>query len=774
MSQRGDVPRLAKQCTFVSSFSSLFIGQPVAQTCDSTSPRWTCRKGRTRDPKAGKSEGRNRAAKRSAFYEAMKIYRGHFEPLLTNELEAEQLAVLEKRSMDRSRDKRLARQFTLRDLLAVKKKRLFSLNVYSLISKTGSGGLPLAHEFSKGDLIRLTPDRSSDDERVVEGTVLAKHASHLLVTVPLGSEGALQMDTFVDQRELLRADCGTSSVAFERALSALISFTTEGPSAADIAKLVVMSLAEVNELDSRRMNGTYIGKNGSLYIEKEPQDLHRNSDNGDNDFEYKWQSFSKETVSKIDQQDMARVLRDLPDSLNSSQVAAIKVSLRRRLTLIQGPPGTGKTITTAHMICCCVKLGLGPVLACAASNVAADNLMRKIVHAAPSRLRIVRIGRVPAIGEDLWDKTLESRLEQDPLLRKAREDCAAGSLKFSDLLDIEKGIVKRTLEKADVVVGTCVACGRDALQELKFRFVVVDEATQASEPDVLIPLSIMINNGSQAQLILVGDQHQLPPTILSRNQDQTLGMGLETSLFVRLWRNGIDTQLLNVQYRMHPNISVFPSSHFYFKRLRDGIGSEDRPLPTLFATRRADSILVKSRTLFLNVPEGQEETDSKSTDIVTVRHSYRNRTEANVILMLLHELLNAGGGVMESMQAFSPFDIGLITPYAGQVRLLKELLAKQERSSSVEVSTVDGFQGREKNVIVLSGVRSNDKGEVGFLRDWRRLNVAITRARALLIVVGNGNTLSADPHWRSWIKWVRRYGTTAEISNTADGQNIFS
>lgn len=761
-----DIGRSVRYVAFVSPFPISFSARHDFRTCEGKKKaRWTCRKGRERGSEAENAQGRNRSAKRSAFYAAMRLYREHFEPLLQAELEAEQIAVLEQRSVDRVRDRRMARGYTLRDLSAKKKKRLFSLNVYSLAPETSAGGLPMAHEFSKGDLINLTPDRL-DDDRVVEGTVLAKHSMYLLVTVPIGSEGAMQMDTFVDHNDLLRADCGTSSIAFERALNALISFTTEGPATPDIAKLLIMSLSEVNTIESQATTPTRIGRSGSADVEDEPLDLRRPSHNGADDSETsKWHSFSKETVAKIAPQDLSRVLRDLPAALNTSQVAAIKTALRRRLTLIQGPPGTGKTVTAAHLISSFVELGLGPVLACAASNVASDNLMRKIMKTSTKTLRVVRIGRVPVIDEDLWDKTLESQLEHDPVLRKARDACATGSIKFSELVETEKRITKKILEKADVVVGTCVGCGRDELQELRFQFVVVDEATQASEPDVLIPLSITINNGIQAQLVLVGDQHQLPPTVLSRKQGKIVRMGLETSLFLRLWRNGIDTQLLNVQYRMHPQISKFPSVHFYFKRLLNGIGAAERPLPKIFEKEKANSILLKSRTVFLHVPQGREETDPKSKDTVSPGHSYCNRAEADVILRLLDDLLGYGDTQLETMQAFSPSDIGLISPYAGQVRLLKELLAKKGQHESIEVSTVDGFQGREKNVIVLSSVRSNDEGVVGFLRDWRRLNVAITRARILLVVIGNEDTLCTDSHWRSWLKWVKRNGTTKDSSD---------
>lgn len=703
----------------------------------------------------------------------MKTYRDHFQPLLEEELHAEQLIVLERRNSSSSGNHRKSAQYTLRSLVATKKKRLFSLSVYSLALKATSAGLSQTVEFSKGDLVRLCSNRS-DADAFVESTVLAKRPGSLLVTVPIGSDGAAQMDSFVDQREPLKAECGTSTVAYERALDALTSFTTEGPGTTDMAKLLVTSLTETSGFGIKAVDSDGGFPNLPLYVEDEPRDLNRNSENGESDLQKKWQSYCKETVSRLSPQELSEVMPKLSHSLNSSQIGAIKTAVRRRLSLIQGPPGTGKTITAAHMISCVVRLRLGPVLACAASNVAADNLMQKIISISAAGLRIVRIGRVPAIGEELWDKTLESYLEKDLKVRKARNECAAGRMKVSGLFDVEKAAVRQVLKKAHVVVGTCVACGRDDLEGLDFRYVVVDEATQASEPDVLIPLSIAVKSGKQVQLVLVGDQNQLPPTILSRNSHQADGTGLETSLFVRLWQQGIETQLLNVQYRMHPQISAFPSKHFYFNRLRDGISPEDRVIPDFHSFAKSYTVLTQSRAIFVHVSDGKEEKDLQTPDInntTSAGHSYYNRTEARIVMQVVRELVGADeGGSITSSRAFSLSDIGLISPYAGQVRILKELVARQWGASSIEVSTVDGFQGREKRVILLSSVRSNDKGSVGFLRDWRRLNVAITRAKALLVVVGNERTLSTNTHWRSWIKWVKRHGATTCVRISESGK----
>lgn len=754
-------------CPFVSPPPYNFRRETGSGRSRQSCPRWTCRKGRRQKEKFATSEGRGRAAKRSAVYDAMRIYRQHFQHLLEEELRAEQHMVLEKRKFGKQHN---AGRFTMRGLLATKKKRLFSLSVYRLAQRAGNSVFPQANEFSKGDLVRLGPE-GSDEDSFLEANVLAKYPGYLLVTVPVGSDGAAQMDSFVDHQVPVVAECGTNSVANERALKALESFTTEGPGTTDIAKLIVMSHLDSECNSAKSTNGIEeLLKEDLLFMEDQPLDSHQdcNDSDGHNSVQGKWRGFCKETVSRIPPQVVSVAMRDLPGSLNQSQIAAIKTSMRRRLSLIQGPPGTGKTVTAAHMISCVLKLGLGPILACAASNVAADNLMQKIISVSGAGLRVVRIGRVPAIDEGLWDKTLESYLERDPAVREARTKCASGQMKFADVLGIEKGVARQVLLRAHVVVGTCVACGRDELEGLNFRYIIMDEATQASEPDVLIPLSISVRSKEQVQVALVGDQNQLPPTVLSRNSQPAGTTGLGTSLFMRLWRQGVETHLLNVQYRMHPQISSFPSKHFYFGRLRDGVSPVERPTPRFMSFGQSTNNSKRSSVIFVHVSDGSEEKDMQIVDvngITGVGHSYRNKAEADVVVKLLGALVSTkSNSSIESAQSFSLADIGIISPYAGQVRFLKQIVAQLWGASTLEVSTIDGFQGREKDVILLSSVRSNETGEVGFLNDWRRLNVAITRARLLLVVIGNEKTLSSDPHWRAWLKWVKRYGATTSVS----------
>lgn len=707
---------------------------------------WICRRVGSRGSAKSQPVGRGRSAKRSALYDAMKQYRGHFQPLLEAELKAEQDAILQQRDSDMN-GSCTGNGYIRGKLIASKQKRLFSLILYSLRPKSGT--LKGGFKFSKGDLVNIMPEGQLEDDAAVEGTVLAQNDSHLFVTVPVGSDGARNMDTFVEEGQILMAECGTNSLAFERASFALQAITAEGPNTSDMSRLLVMSFADI-EQKNVVFHESDSSENNSFYDYEMPQDFlyKAHSKNGDPKKE-KWDNFAKETVSRITSSDLSAVVNQLSRCLNVSQILAIKEALQRRATLIQGPPGTGKTITTAYLIMCVIKLGLGPVLACAASNVAADNLLRKIVATLPGTSRVVRIGKVPAINEDLWEMTLESLLEKHPPLKKARSSCARGDLRFSELIDVERKVTNAILSQADVVVATCAGSGRRELQEQKFPFVVVDEATQATEPDVLIPLSVAIRNGMKNQLVLVGDHHQLPPTTLSRKQNASVGLGLETSLFLRLWQNGIQCRMLNVQYRMHPDIAKFPAYHFYFKRLHNGVSANGIPLPGGSSVYVAEQML-RSRVVFFNVAYGHEESDRNSIDSAPGVRSFFNKAESDVVTGLLDSFVRR--------QGLPPSIIGVISPYAGQVKLLNESLQTSGNLRGVDISTVDGFQGREKDVIILSAVRSNARQEVGFLRDWRRLNVAITRARTLLIVVGNEKTLASDYNWRSWLKWVKHNG----------------
>ncbi|MED5267952.1 MAG: DEAD/DEAH box helicase family protein, partial [Candidatus Thermoplasmatota archaeon] len=249
-------------------------------------------------------------------------------------------------------------------------------------------------------------------------------------------------------------------------------------------------------------------------------------------------------------------------------------------------------------------------------------------------------------------------------------------------------------------------------------------ATQATEPAALVP----IVKGAR-QVVLVGDHRQLPPTVISRRAENG---GLSRSLFERLVDMGIKPLLLNTQYRMHPSISEFPNSQFYGGMLEDGVNESEREAPPGMLWPDWDSPLA-----FLPV-DGDELLSPDGA-------SKENAAEASWVVKILMGFVDDGG--------LDLTDIGIVTPYAGQVRAIRDILP--ESMQGVEVRTVDGYQGREKDVIIFSCVRSNSDGNVGFLSDRRRLNVALTRSKRGLVVIGNPDTLRHDENWKSWIEHVR-------------------
>ena len=295
---------------------------------------------------------------------------------------------------------------------------------------------------------------------------------------------------------------------------------------------------------------------------------------------------------------------------------------------------------------------------------------------------------------------------------------------WKEVRRIERQMRDDILDRAQVLCCTCIGVGHQLLDGRKFTRVLLDEATQATEPSSLVPLV----RGAR-QIVLVGDHRQLPPTVISRRAENG---GLRRSLFERLVAMGIEPMLLDTQYRMHPAISDFPNRIFYEGRLVDGIRVADRPnpagllwndweVPMAFLPVNGDELLS---------PDGA---------------SKENPAEVGWVAKILENLLQAGD--------LEETDIGIITPYAGQVRAIRDALP--ERNDSVEVHTVDGYQGREKEVIIFSCVRSNSDGIVGFLSDARRLNVALTRAKRGLIVIGDPDTLRNDETWASWLDYIR-------------------
>ncbi|KAG8962067.1 hypothetical protein FRC05_005536 [Tulasnella sp. 425] len=473
------------------------------------------------------------------------------------------------------------------------------------------------------------------------------------------------------------------------------------------------------------------------------------------------------------------ILKDL----NESQVKAMALMIGNKISLIQGPPGTGKTRTIAET----VKILKShfqvpqPILICTYTNVAVDNLIEALVTAGVKPLRVASPGKVkesivqysleakmethrlkPELDEltaklkrlherreELHQKLIDLLGDDSPkaLKTKAKYEEVQGSIKRKEsaLYKVRMTMLHEIVHSADVICTTCISSASIALTVIDFPVVFLDEASMCMEPASLIP----IMKGCQ-HLALIGDHQQLPPIVTS---PEALGGGLGMSLFERLINErAVPTVMLDQQYRMHPDISAFPSKEFYDGTLRDGVvdsaGQVDKRLGPprskhlqAVASENSDTVTGNIPSMvFLHHAGGESRRDK----------SRSNETEAKIVCDLIEDLLSKNPTLRGE-------SIGVIAPYAAQITLLGRLLQtdsephqrfvkslgqfRAAETSSIEVKTVDGFEGREKEVIIFSTVRSNTLGYIGFLADRRRLNVGLTRAKRALFIVGNARTL---------------------------------
>lgn len=295
---------------------------------------------------------------------------------------------------------------------------------------------------------------------------------------------------------------------------------------------------------------------------------------------------------------------------------------------------------------------------------------------------------------------------------------------------LKKASERELLEAADVICCTCVGAGDPRLSRIKFNSILIDESMQSTEPECMVPVVL-----GAKQLILVGDHCQLGPVVMCKKAAKA---GLSQSLFERLVVLGIRPFRLEVQYRMHPELSQFPSNFFYEGSLQNGVRADERKLKIDFPWPQPD------RPMFFLVTQGQEEIAGSGT-------SYLNRTEAANVEKITTRFLKC---------RVDPDQIGIITPYEGQRAYLVQYMQYQGSLHSqlyqqIEIASVDAFQGREKDIIIMSCVRSNEHQGIGFLNDPRRLNVALTRAKYGIIIVGNPKVLSKQPLWNHLLNFYK-------------------
>ena len=617
-----------------------------------------------------------------------------FTKLIKIELDDE-TAMVEERWKKWSKQQLQSAGLTLFELTGRSQGRFFGEPII-VFEQPDKNRMP-QHRFSHGDIVLISRTRPWG-EKIYEGIVLDRGPTRIRIVVK---------DKPKDLRKgRWRLDKGANRIAHDRMHEALISFhSTESSGGTPLRDLLL---------------GT-------------PHDM--------------------EEAAKIPPQISGRKKLsnvDLLEGLNDSQTKAIEESINSRLSLIQGPPGTGKTFTAVRLIRQLVANNRGPIMACAESNVAVDNLLEGLTDLG---IKAVRIGKPVKVRESLRNSTLDAMVDEHPaqeeiaLIKQANDklrknlDKLKGKEKglthkeinnnFREMRHIETQLLNSILDDAEVICCTTIGAGHHVLGDRKFPIVIIDEATQASEPSALVP----INRGCR-QLILVGDHRQLPPTVISETAE--IG-GLGQSLFERLNKCGVSTQMLTTQYRMHPIIREFPSARFYDNLLDDGCSKQQRQPPAGLLWPDWDNPLA-----FIPV-DGSEQQDEDGG-------SRSNIAEAAKVLSVVDGLLEIGD--------LDTNDIGVITPYNGQVRVLADLFEQAggrgqgEKYSGLEIKSVDGYQGREKEVIVFSTVRANEHGEVGFLSDKRRLNVALTRAKRGLVIIGNPNTLRHNKTWNSWLDWV--------------------
>ena len=625
-----------------------------------------------------------------------------FSKLIKQELDDE-TAMVEERWKKWTKQRLVAAGLTLFDLTGRPQGRFFGDYIITFESRNG-GRMP-QHRFGNGDIVLISRTRPWG-EKILEGVVLDRGPTRIRVVV---AERPSDL-----RKGNWRLDRGANRVAHDRMHEGLISFhSTEDSTGTPLRDLLLGSVHDI------------------ATSAQSPPEIHGQKQYG------------------------PLGISQLP--LNESQRNAVESAIGKRLTLIQGPPGTGKTHTAVQLLRTLVKMGRGPILATAESNVAVDNLLEGLLD---NGVNAIRIGRPVKVREALREATLDAILKNHPaqeeieFIRKENETVKRSlsglrgkekglahkevNNNYNEIRRLERTMIDGVLDSAEVICTTTIGSGHKLLGNRRFPVILMDEATQASEPSALVP----ITRGCR-QLILVGDHKQLPPTVISREAERG---GLGRSLFDRLIKCGMPTHMLTTQYRMHPTIREFPSARFYDNKLEDGCTPAERPPAAGFLWPDWDKPVA-----FVPI-EGFEVEDEEGK-------SKSNIDEAAKVVSIVDDLLAAGDITAQ--------DIGVISPYNGQVRLLTDLFYQAggfedgEPYHGLEIKSVDGYQGREKEIIIFSAVRANERGEIGFLSDKRRLNVAITRARRGLIVLGNPTTLRHDGTWRSYLDWAEEHNLFA-------------
>lgn len=443
---------------------------------------------------------------------------------------------------------------------------------------------------------------------------------------------------------------------------------------------------------------------------------------------------------------------DLPN-LNASQNSAIKSILSSKdLAIVHGPPGTGKTTTLTYAIKL-LSQQESTILVCAPSNAAVDLLTERLAN---QQLKVVRIGNISRLDEAVIEHTLDAQLSNHPdsknikkvkiqaaesrkLARKYKRnfgskqkaDRQALYKEARDLMDwanqMEDRLVSLILNGADVICCTLVGSNNRILEKLQFKTVIIDEAAQALEPATWIPIA------KAEKVVLTGDPFQLPPTVKSKEAQRR---GFNITMIEKCLEHLPEVNLLNTQYRMHQNIMGFSNSQFYNNQLIAADSVKERCLedqePLVYIDTAGCGFEEKVNPEYL---------------------SKFNPDEYNILREHIYQLIDS----------YAPEhcpEIAIISPYREQVVYIKKDIEVDEKLKGlpISVNTIDAFQGQERAVVYISLVRSNAKSEIGFLGDYRRMNVAMTRAMKKLVVIGDSATIGSHQFFGDFIDYVEKVG----------------
>ena len=425
-------------------------------------------------------------------------------------------------------------------------------------------------------------------------------------------------------------------------------------------------------------------------------------------------------------------------NLNESQQQAVAaITQNEQIIIVHGPPGTGKTTTLVEAIVQLIRAG-EKVLVSAPSNTAVDNISKGLIAQG---LKLLRVGNTSKVDETIFQHTPEGKLSNSKQLKEIKQlkiraeefrrmalkykrsfgkaEREQRNLLFKEVKNIRAEIKtlqayneEKLYQEAEVIAGTPVGLYDAKINHLNFDTLVIDEAGQCIEPLAwcIFPLA--------QKYVLAGDHWQLPPTVLS---NEAARLGLNRSILEVGIKTVNNVFLLNMQYRMREAIAGFSGNYFYNGLLL----TADRLINT-----------GKHITFIDTAGSGYNEVHGSDGT------SLQNEGELRIVQKLL------------DTETLDPLQTAFISPYAGQVAAAKECLPKELR-----ISTIDSFQGQEKQAIILSLVRSNDDGDIGFLKDYRRMNVAITRAKEQLFVIGDSATIGADSFYNSFLTYIEQHGT---------------